>query len=497
MIIRLIGLGISFFVFSSCTHFVKKSKLWNIHQISHKEWDSSTLYKKIEDPYKSSFGEIALDSHPDVDKWIQYFTSGRGREYMQAYLERSSRYLPLMRSVLKEADLPTDLVYVALIESGFSPKALSRSNAVGYWQFIYGTGKRYGLRIDGFVDERRDPVLSTRAAANYFKDLYSLFGSWHLALAAYNSGEYRVNRAVLRHYNRDFWFLSSKKALPRETRNYIPKLIAAIHIARNPEKHGFHNLNYQAPINYELLKVKQPISLVKLAKQIGMSFEEIKSLNPLYKGEYVPIYEKEISIRIPVDRLAVAQASLEKSQMNEPKHSWHYHYWYRVRRGDSLYKIARRHKITVRKIRRENNLGNSSLLRIGQKLKIPTRRLVVSKKSSPKRSVAAASKKEFHIVRKGQSLSRIARLYGLNLSQLKQFNNIQGSPFIHPGQKLRVGKRAPASQKASNNYHVVRKGDTLIGIARKHNISLPKLMKVNSLGFKSVLLTGTRLILPK
>ena len=492
MIFRLIALGMGLFICSSCTHFVKK----NLNQISHKEWDTSTIYKKFEDSHKSSLGEMSLDSHSDVDKWIQYFT-GRGREYMQTYLERSSRYLSLMKSVLKEAHLPTDLVYVALIESGFSPKALSRSNAVGYWQFIYGTGKRYGLRIDGFVDERRDPVLSTRAAAHYFKDLYSLFGSWHLALAAYNSGEYRVNRAVLRHYNRDFWFLSSKKALPRETRNYIPKLIAAIHIARNPKKYGFHDINYQKPINYELLKIQQPISLIKLAKQMGLPFEEIKSLNPIYKGEYVPIYEAETTIRVPVGQRTVAQASLEKSQMSKPKHSWHYHYWYRVRPGDSLYKIARRHKITVRKIRRENNLGNSSLLRIGQKLKIPTKRLVASKKSSSKQSPSATLKTEFHIVRKGQSLFRIARLHGLNLAQIKQFNNIQGSPLIHPGQKLRVKKRALASQKASNDYHIVRKGDTLIGIAKKHSISLPKLMKANSLGFKSILLTGTRLIIPK
>ena len=453
------------------------------------------MYTELKQPYQSSYGDIPLDPHASVNKWIKYFTD-QGRDHMKSYLERSSRYLPLMKSVLKENGLPTDLVYVALIESGFSPKALSRANAVGYWQFIYGTGKRYGLRIDGFVDERRDPVLSTRAAANYFKNLYSLFESWHLALAAYNSGEGRVHRTVLRHYNRNFWFLSSRKALPRETRNYIPKLIAAIQISKNPKKYGFYNLEYQEPINYELLKIKNPVSLIKLAKQMGIPSEELKKLNPMYKGEYVPIYEEESNLRIPVGSLSLAQASLELSQMSAPKHSYHYHYWYRVRKGDSLYRIARRHKTTVNKLRRENNLKNSSFLRIGQKLKIPTRRLVASKKPSSKRSIANSSKKEFHIIKKGQTLSQIARLYGLNLAQLKEQNNIQGTPIIYPNQKLRIKAKTPTSQETKNKYHIVRKGDTLIGISKRHNIPLPKLMKVNSLSFKSVLLTGTRLLIP-
>ena len=496
MIFRLIVLGISFFVLSSCSHFVRTNELGSENKVSHTEVASSTVYRNIADHYKSPYGEISLDSHPDVDKWINYFTD-RGHEQMQIYLERSSRYLPLMKSILRESDLPMDLVYVALIESGFSPRALSQSNAVGYWQFIYGTGKRYGLRIDGYVDERKDPILSTRAAANYFKDLYSLFGSWPLALASYNSGEYRVNRAVLRHYNRDFWFLSSKKALPRETRNYIPKLIAAIRISKNPKKYGFFNLNYQEPINYELIKVKKSISLVKLAKQINIPEQELKALNPMYKGEYVPVYEEKTVLRIPVGLMSLAQASLEESQMNTPKYGYYYHSLYRVRRGDSLYRIARRHRTTVSKIRRENKLGKSSFLRIGQKLKIPTTRLVASKKNSSKRTVAGFNK-EFHTVRRGQTLSFIARLYGLDLTQFKGLNNIQGNPLIHPGQKFRVKKQVLSPQKTTNkSYHIVQKGDTLIGIAKKYNASLPKLMKTNSMSFKSVLLTGTRLIIPK
>ena len=481
----LLRLFLFLFVLSSCQQFVKTRSL---------QGEKAFVLKPSENKEPVVYSEIPLDSNKRVDQWLSYFT-GSGRKHMKTYLERSSRYLPLMKAVLKENNLPENLVYVALIESGFSPKAFSHANAVGYWQFIYGTGKRYGLKIDGFVDERRDPVLSTRAAVEYFKDLYSLFGSWHLALAAYNSGEYRVNRAVLRHYTRDFWALSAKKALPRETRNYVPKLIAAIRIAQNPAQYGFYNLDFQPAIHYELAPLKKPISLFKLAENLGISKEEIKRLNPMYKGEYVPVYDSKLSIRVPAGMLNQALAGLDKSFMPEPKYKYHYHYWYRVRRGDSLYKIARRHKSSVRKLRRANNMSSkASFLRVGQRIKIPSRKLVANS-SSKRKTAGLTGSGSFHTVKKGQSLSLIARLYGLKLSDLKRLNSMNSRrSLIHPGQKLRV---KPAQAGASKNYHTVRKGETLIEIAKKYNISLPHLMKKNSLHLKSVLLTGTRLIIPK
>ena len=470
------------FVLSSCQHFIRQKP-------SDKPSPSSLSSLSKERRPQSFYSDIPLDSNKRVDRWLDYFT-GAGRKRMKIYLERSSRYLPLMKAVLKENNLPENLVYVALIESGFSPKAFSRANAVGYWQFIHGTGKRYGLRIDGFVDERRDPILSTRAAADYFKDLYSLFGSWHLALAAYNSGEYRVNRVVLRHYTRDFWALSAKKALPRETRNYIPKLIAAIRIAQNPKKYGFSNLSFQPEIQYDLLPLKKSVSLFKLAQNLGLSKQEISRLNPMYKGEYVPIYEENSSIRVPVGFLNRAAASLDKSFMAQPKYKYHYHYWYRVRRGDSLYKIARRHRTTVRKLRRANRMRpKASFLRVGQRIKIPSRKLVASSSRKP-----ASLTADFHTVKKGQSLSSIAKLYGLKPAEIKKLNNIYGNPVIHPGQKIRLKAK---EQNELKKYHLVRKGDTLIEIAKKYNIPLPRLMKVNSLNLKSILLTGSRLIIPK
>ena len=485
------------FLFNACQHFIHQPHPPQEKEISSIHHDnppaSINYYKGMEQPYKSSYGEISLDSHSDVDKWIRYFT-GKGRGHMQTYLERSSRYLPIMKAVLKEKGLPMNLVYVALIESGFSSKALSRANAVGYWQFIYGTGKRYGLRIDGFVDERRDFILATEAASKYFKDLYSLFGSWHLALAAYNSGEYRVNRAVLRHYNRDFWHLSSKKALPRETRNYIPKLIAAIHISQDPQKYGFYNLDFKPILSYETLEIRQSISLKKLAQNLNLDLQALKSLNPRYKGEYVPIYGKSEIIRIPSDVVVEkARLVINQSLMSAPKNIYQYHHWYRVRKGDSLYKIARKHRTSVSKLRRENRLGNRSLIRAGQKLKIPTRRLVASKANPKKQKLSTLKKgsKEFHSVRKGQSLSKIAMLYGLKIEDLKKWNNLQGNSVIHPGQKLKI-KKSP-----KKFYHLVKRGETLIGIAKQYQIPLPKLMEKNSLNFKSVLIAGRKLVIPQ
>ena len=484
------------FALSSCQHFIHKKESEppkEVSEVSHASQPSELYYQDLEESHKSSYGDIPLDNHPEVDKWIRYFTD-RGRNHMQVYLQRSSRYLPIMKAVLRENDLPVDLVYVALIESGFSSQALSYANAVGYWQFIYGTGKRYGLKIDGFVDERKDFILSTRAAAQYFKDLYSLFGSWYLALAAYNCGEYRVNRAVLRHYNRDFWYLSSKKALPAETRNYVPKLIAAIRIAKDPQKYGFYDIDFQPLLSYETVEAGQGLSLKKLSQSAGLDYDLLKSLNPSYKGEYVPIYQKVTKIRVPVGAVSKVKLALNQSLMSAPVKNYRYHYWYRVKKGDSLYKIARRNKTTVKKLRRENNLGRASLIRVGQKIKVPTSYMLAKRISSKKAHIRRpAQTGDFHVVQKGENLLQIAKLYGLNFKELKSLNNIQGNSVIYPKQKLRIKKKSSSNNQS---YHLVRQGETLIGIANQYKIPLLKLMEKNSLNFKSVLLAGKKLVIP-
>ena len=173
----------------------------------------------------SDLDALPLEVNRNVLQWIDYF-QGRGRPHMERYLQRSTRYMPIMKKILKDNGLPEDLIYIALIESGFSSTAHSSAAAVGYWQFIKGTGRRYGLGIDSYIDERRDFVKSTQAAADYFKGLYNLFGAWYLAIASYNVGENRVKNLVMKNKTRDFWKLARENRLPDETSNYVPKILS-------------------------------------------------------------------------------------------------------------------------------------------------------------------------------------------------------------------------------------------------------------------------------
>lgn len=252
------------------------------------------------------YGSFPKDRNEYVDKWIRYFSEGSGRKHMSVYLERSSRYIPLMRAIFRKHNLPEDLVYVAMVESGFSSKAVSSKQAVGYWQFISSTGRRYGLKIDSYVDERRDFVLATDAAARYFKDLYSLFDDWRLALASYNAGERRITDAVFNTYNRDFWNLVKKEKIPKETANFVPKILAMKEIATHPWKYNFHDLEYKNSLAYRSVYLDKSFSLNNLSEVLDVPYEQILSLNPKYKKDVVPLYEKDqVEIRIPAQVNAI------------------------------------------------------------------------------------------------------------------------------------------------------------------------------------------------
>ena len=445
--------------------------------------DRASLAESLKAHHKFSYEDVSIEERPEVDVWIRYF-QGRGRDNMRLYLERSRRYMSLMRSVLKKAGLPEKLVYVAMIESGFSPVARSRAQAVGYWQFIRATGRRYGLKVDQFVDERRDPLLSTAAAGKYLKDLYSLFGSWYLAMASYNAGEYRVNRAMMRHYTRDFWKLRRRRSIPRETREYVPKFMAAYLISQNPEKYGFHNLNYQKPIEFESVAFHQPLSLKKLSRELSLSYTELKMLNPKYVSEYVPLEKTgSVILRVPKnfsEKITVKVA--EAVKMSRPKHAKTYTY-YKVRWGDNLFKLARRNRTTVNTIARMNGFSSKKMLKAGQVIKLPKRYRFYSQNKSRKS----------HKVKKGESLRVIAKKYGVRVGQLKSWNNLSSS-IIHPNQILRLQK---AVKKSSAKVHIVKRGDTLVGIAKKYRVPLVSLMKKNSLTFKSILQIGRSIRIPE
>lgn len=421
-------------------------------KLSGSEEASTQVMANISKPYQSPLGEVPLDETPLTQKWVEYF-QGKGRKHMEVYLARSTRYLPMMKNTLREYGLPEDLVYIALIESGFSPMAHSRANAVGYWQFIRGTGRRYGLMLDPFIDERRDPVLSTRAAAEYFKALYNLFGSWHLALASYNVGENRVKRAVMNHYTRDYWELIKKrKALPKETKHYVAKFIAAALIARDPKKYGFDEIEYQEPLAFETVGLANPISMTKLAEAMKVDVEDLKALNPKFRGDFIPQYRgPETVIRVPVGTTQVAVAAIPMAISEQPKVVVGDYYYYRVKHGDSLSTIARKHRTSIAQIRRLNGLGARTFLRLGQRLKVPDRggafvtyempqsegaQTEPGEKQQGEREVS--SENETHVVRRGENLSTIARKYGVSVDQLRKLNKLNNRATLRAGQTLKL-----------------------------------------------------------
>ncbi|MES2963565.1 MAG: lytic transglycosylase domain-containing protein [Bdellovibrionota bacterium] len=242
--------------------------------------------------------DIPVTYNPRVSHWIRYFQT-QGRSSFRRYLERSARYLPLISDELTRAGLPQDLVYVAMVESGFRADAVSHASAMGLWQFIAPTGRRYGLAVDWWIDERRDFHKSTRAAIAYMADLYEQFNSWYLVAASYNMGETRVRKLMARHNTNDFWSLADQGVLPRETTDYVPKIIAAMLISKAPALYGFRDLEYLMPLSFETTRVPGGTDLVNLAGFLGISEKYLQELNPeLIKG-FVPREVRGHTIRIP------------------------------------------------------------------------------------------------------------------------------------------------------------------------------------------------------
>ena len=272
-----------------------------------------------------------------------------------------------MKNLLKEHGLPEDLVYMSLIESGFNPYAYSRAKAVGLWQFISMTGKRYGLRVNWWVDERRDPEKSTIAAAKYLKDLYDLFACWYLAAAGYNAGEYKIIKAIKRYQTEDFWKLTNQRYLKRETKDYVPQMIAAALIAKDPEKYGFIDVEYQEPLRYEKVKVPELTDLCLIAKACETSLEEIKDLNPELRRGVTPPNETEYEIKIPFGKKDFFLKNFEALQPLE-KFQFKTHL---VKKGETLKGIANHYRVDLEPLLEINHLNKTSPISKGMTLLIP------------------------------------------------------------------------------------------------------------------------------
>jgi len=319
---------------------------------------------------------IPIVVDPAVESHIRFFnTSIRGR--FEQWLTRLSRYRPLVETIFAEFDLPSDLVNLSLVESGFNPYAYSRAKATGPWQFMQGTGKAYGLRIDHYVDERRDPIKSTVAAARYLRDLYDLFGTWPLAMAAYNAGEGKVMRALRKAQAETFLDISKTKLIRRETKQYVPRIMAATVIARNLDQYGFSQ-DSAPPHQFEEVVVDRAMHFRAIANATGISYEELRLLNPELRRDATPPNESAYHLKVPVgtstkvmsvlDRIPTykfAPLMVKRSQYAKKDSSQ----WYRVRAGDTLEKVSKRLRIPLKTLKAQNNLS-SPLIKTGEFLKI-------------------------------------------------------------------------------------------------------------------------------
>jgi membrane-bound lytic murein transglycosylase D len=393
-------------------------------------------------PKQAQEFDIPIVINERVEHFVQYFQT-TARKIFVNWLARSERYIPFMKNLLREGGLPEDLVYMALIESGFNPYAYSRRKASGPWQFIYFTGKRYGLSVNWWVDERRDPEKSTIAAAKYLKDLYDLFECWYLAAAGYNAGEGKIMNAMKRYRTEDFWELTKYRYLKRETKDYVPQMIAAALIAKDPEKYGFVDIEYQEPFRYEKVNVPAVTDLRLIAKACEVSVEEIKDLNPELLRWCTPPNCQEYEIRIPLGKKDLFLKNFEAL----PRHDKFQFKTHIVRKGDTLGGIARLYRVDLEPILQLNRLKRSNLLSIGMNLIIPipkdARVAWVTERKMERGSQPASNEEITYTIKKGDSLWSIANEMGVNIGALSRWNNLHPDKKLMPGDKLKI--RIPAS----------------------------------------------------
>jgi len=411
-----------------------------------------------EEVEKGKDGDFAGLTNP-IDKFIRYFTTNKGRERMELYLARSGKYREMMRGILAKYGLPEDLIYLALIESGFSPKAYSHAKAAGPWQFIAGTGRRYGLRIDWWADERRDAEKSTHAAASYLKDLYGMFDSWPLATAAYNAGEGKISRAVSRYKSDDFAVLIRHGYLKQETKDYVPKMLAALTIAKEPEKYGFSDIEYEEPLNLQTVVLPGGTDLMETARILEIPYGDIRDWNPELRRFCTPPNRDDYGLRLSVEAATLAEERMEEIRTRAKVTFLHHN----VRKRETLEGLAAKYETSPAILKELNGL-------------------------------------------KADSLRRVSRLV-IPVTGLSEEDNVPGKE-IAPDQILMAHQRAEesrrkvrssasASRKTGAQESVrVRKGETLSSIAKENGVSVSALARKNGLSVKSKVKTGTRLVIP-
>jgi len=410
--------------------------------------------------------DIDIPLNDRVLSYVELFT-GRLKGYLEEGLGRGARFLPMIQDVFRAEGLPLDLAYVPLIESAFKPNALSRAKAKGIWQFMRGTALENGLQHDWYIDERSDPEKATRAAAKYLKTLYGMFDDWHLALASYNGGPGRVQRAMQRSGRNDFWSLAaSSRYLPRETRDYVPLILAAVIIARNPTQYGMNIQPIDAPA-FETVSLSTAVDLRRVAEWAGTSIETIQDLNPELRRWTTPLRSTDYELKVPKGTAVTISARVGEMASEDLVSLNHY----TVKKGETLLGVARKLGVTRADLAEANYLSTNAALRTGQRLIVPRAPSLTagasadtpSKSSTASRTEAArvdavnASNtvaarapvkiestqrvRVTHRVRQGETLYSIAKHYDTTVASVREWNHLRNNT-IQVGQRLTIFQRA-------------------------------------------------------
>jgi membrane-bound lytic murein transglycosylase D len=442
---------------------------------------------------------LPLDLKPAVENYI-YFFSGRGRGTLEAALVRAGRYREMIQRVLAEEGIPQELIYLAQAESGFHPLAVSRAGARGMWQFMASRATAYGLQRNWWVDERQDPEKATRAAARHLKDLYKEFHDWYLAMAAYNSGPVTVQNAVARTGYADFWELYNRGVLPKETRNYVPIILAVTIMAKNPAQYGLGNVQPESPLEADTVRVNYPVDLRLVAECTDVSLDAIQDLNPSLLRMTTP-KDSGFELKLPRGSKDIYMANIAAIPVDK-RGSWRY---YKVVRGDTLASIGRKYHATVSAISTVNNLRASDPLQPDSRLIIP-----VAPGNGPAANPAFSKKVLRYRVRKGDTVLSVADDFGVPPQKLRLWNHLHGNQ-LYPGRVLTIHRplaepqpgpaqarsthrgALPAKSKSANGLrspdkrvHRVKPGETLSSIAAEYKTTVAQLQRNNRLASATI-----------
>jgi membrane-bound lytic murein transglycosylase D len=458
-------------------------------------------------PYSRNF--LKKKNTKRMQFWVEYFTV-KDRARFQRFLNNGEEYRSDVEEVFQKHGLPKELYFVGLIESGYYLGARSHASAVGPWQFIRATGRRYGMKISPELDERQDLFKATHAAAKYFKDLHNMFSSWELALAAYNAGENGIRRRIIKHGTNDFYQLSRGKHIPSETINYVPKVLAAMHIVKHADHYGF--ILPQKPLHLfdmtQLTPTKKNVPLKVIASRMGIEVKLLKKLNPELRRNSTPrFFTGTYMLRVPKSKYSynldevtpntnIANMHVPKLSKPESRKELNRRTaainsdvpkFHRVKRGETLLSISRKYEITPRKLASVNNFSSwKTRLKSGQKIYLePNEEQVVSTRLAATPKVKITNRPIVYKVVRGDSLTGIAALFNSKVSRVKTVNNLKRGKII-------VGQRIvlPDTQKA---IYTVKQGDRLTKLAKSFNVPLSTLMKINSMKRKTIH-TGQKLI---